>query len=68
MSKSTEQQEQSTNASVGYGPNNPEPLSFKESKIPKDKDALHSAGDYIYGTNSTPSVNPATELVNRTEP
>ncbi len=49
MKESTKQKEQSTNASAGYGPNNPEPLSFKESEIPKDKDALHSAGEYING-------------------
>lgn len=49
MKESTKQQEQSTNASVGYGPNNPEPLSFKESEIPKDKDALHSAVEYLNG-------------------
>jgi hypothetical protein len=65
MNKSTKQQEQETNASVGYGPNNPEPLSFKKSEIPKDKDALHADAEYI---NSTPSVNPVTAAVNRTEP
>ncbi|HWR43254.1 hypothetical protein [Sporomusa sp.] len=58
MKKSAEKLEQQINASVGYGPNNPEPLSFKESEIPKDKDALHSASEYIDGNNTTPTVNP----------
>lgn len=57
-----------TNASVGYGPNNPEPISFKESDLPVDKDALHSGAEYIAGKNTTPAINPYTELINRTEP
>lgn len=55
------------NAEVGYGPNNPEPIAFKESKLPKEKDALHSAAEYINGQNSTPTTNQTTEVVNRTE-
>jgi hypothetical protein len=75
LEKSTEKLEQQANASVGYGPNNPEPVSFKESEIPKDKDALHSAAEYIEGKksnkktqNTVPTVYPSVELVNRTEP
>ncbi|QDR80310.1 hypothetical protein [Sporomusa termitida] len=52
MKKSVEEQKLDANMSVGYGPNNPEPLSFKESEVPKDKDALHSAGEYINGPKS----------------
>ncbi|WP_425059911.1 hypothetical protein SCACP_05410 [Sporomusa carbonis] len=68
MENSIEKQEQQANASIGYGPNNPEPLSLRDSKLPKDKDALHSAAEYIEGNNTTPSVNPTADLVNRTEP
>ena len=57
-----------TNASVGYGPNNPEPLSLKESNLPVEKDALHSATEYIEGKNTVPDVNPSEKIVNRTEP
>lgn len=64
MDKSAEK----ANASVGYGPNNPEPHSFKESNLPVEKDALHSAAEYIEGKNTTPDVNPSVKLVNRTEP
>ena len=39
------------NAEIGYGPNNPEPIAFKESLLPKDKDALHAAREYINGEN-----------------
>lgn len=39
------------NAEVGYGPNNPEPIAFKESLLPKEKDALHAAGEYINREN-----------------
>ncbi|HWR43257.1 hypothetical protein [Sporomusa sp.] len=63
MKKSAEKQKLESNASIGYGPNNPEPLAFKESENPKDQDA-HSAAKY----NTTPAVNPSVELVNRTEP
>ena len=56
------------NASVGYGPNNPEPLSLKESELPVEKDALHSATEYIEGKNTVPDVNPSVKIVNRTEP
>lgn len=56
MNKTIEHQKQEANASVGYGPNNPEPMSLRESEIPKDKDknSLHAAEEYI---NSTPSAN-----------
>ncbi|HWR05753.1 hypothetical protein [Sporomusa sp.] len=64
MEKSVEQQKVESNASVGYGPNNPEPLAFKESEIPKEKAANHAAAEY----NTTPDVNPSAKLVNRTEP
>ena len=51
MEKSAEK----ANASVGYGPNNPEPPSLRESNPPAEKDALHSAAEYIQGEKTTPS-------------
>ncbi len=42
MEKSNEK----TNASVGYGPNNPEPPSLRESDPPVEKAALRSAAEY----------------------
>jgi len=70
LEKATEKLEQQANASVGYGSNNPEPYAFKESDIPKNQDALHSAAEYIEGKtqNTVPTVNPSVEFVNRTEP
>lgn len=54
MDKSAEKLEQQANASVGYGPNNPEPLSFKEPGNQAD-DALHSAIEYIDGKTHPPT-------------
>lgn len=68
LEKNLEKTEQETNAAAGYGPNNPEPMSFKENNIPVDKDELHAAGEYIRESNTTPAVNPSPELINRTEP
>ena len=49
MEKTTEKLEQQVNASVGFGSNHPEPYAFKESDIPKNIEALHSAAEYIEG-------------------
>lgn len=35
------------NASVGYGPNNPEPIALREETLPLEKDALHASGEYV---------------------
>lgn len=48
MKKSAER----ANASVGYGPNNPEPPALREETLPLEKDALHASGEYIEGKTS----------------
>lgn len=68
LEKNLAKSAQATNAAAGYGPDNPEPMAFKETGIPVDKDALHAAGEYIRESNTTPAVNPSPELINRTEP
>ena len=34
-----------------YGPDNPEPPEFRDSKKTKQKDALHADEEYIQGKN-----------------
>ncbi|QDR83013.1 hypothetical protein [Sporomusa termitida] len=64
MKKSVEEQKLDAKMPAGYGPNNPEPLSLRESELPKEKNTHQPTSQY----NTTPDVNPTAKLVNRTEP
>lgn len=64
MRDSVEEQKLNANVPTGYGPNNPEPLSLRDSEIEKEKNTHQPAAQY----NTTPDVNPIAKLVNRTEP
>lgn len=64
MKKTVEEQKLDANISAGYGPNNPEPLSLRESETVKETHTQQPTAQY----NTTPDVNPIAKLVNRTEP
>ncbi|MBP2646192.1 MAG: hypothetical protein H6Q75_1632 [Firmicutes bacterium] len=42
-----------TTLDTGYGPNNPEPLEFKESAADDEADAFLGSDEYINGKSST---------------
>ncbi|MDU2066427.1 MAG: hypothetical protein E6713_16545 [Sporomusaceae bacterium] len=45
--ETVEQQAAKANAAVGYGPNNPEPIQFKEDQKKPPKDSLEAVSEYI---------------------
>ncbi len=47
MKDSIKAKAEKTNAEVGYGPNNPEPIQLKKAKNDSANDALQAIGEHI---------------------